>query len=522
MTVAITGPATLANTVVASTATRVYGAGMTSVTYVSTGTSTVGIDNIRVTPTAAGAVQVTVSTATAAGVSTTLERYNLTVSATCATGSASVANSLVAIQYYAANDAAFVTAQSAKTNKNSTSVTAATLDADGYVTNYASSADRIANAGSGFVTVQIKDGTLAASAVTTQGVFSASATNGAVIGWADAALALQSSSATTAGPTSGTAQTATLRVVQGTANKDKPITTVVSVYFNGVLYGTRTLNFMGKATKISIDAASSSVSKATVEGTAAGVYEIEDAAGNKLTSGGSGVSGTTATADNNPVLATSGTVVDPIQQIVSSVSAINDEASTMAGTFEWTCGTGSGSAAIYLTYRFSDLTTVKTANYNAACGYAPVNYKASLDKASYAPGEIATLTITATDKNGKAVYDVDETAAAAGNAVGSTAKPISISLPQMTAVVAPTNTNTFSGSAKTYKFTVGTTDGSFAGVVDLPLYNTTTYAQTAQTVSYKVAGSAGVSNADVLKAIVSLIASINKQIAALQKALLKK
>ncbi len=32
----------------------------------------------------------------------------------------------------------------------------------------------------------------------------------------------------------------------------------------------------------------------------------------------------------------------------------------------------------------------------------------------------------------------------------------------------------------------------------------------------------GVSNADVLKAIVSLIASINKQIAALQKALLKK
>jgi hypothetical protein len=42
-------------------------------------------------------------------------------------------------------------------------------------------------------------------------------------------------------------------------------------------------------------------------------------------------------------------------------------------------------------------------------------------------------------------------------------------------------------------------------------------------VAYKVStGSAGVSNADVLKAIVSLIASINKQIAALQKALLKK
>ncbi|MFM2180226.1 MAG: hypothetical protein RL192_388, partial [Actinomycetota bacterium] len=44
----------------------------------------------------------------------------------------------------------------------------------------------------------------------------------------------------------------------------------------------------------------------------------------------------------------------------------------------------------------------------------------------------------------------------------------------------------------------------------------------AKTIQYKVAGSAGVTNADVLKAIVSLIASINKQIAALQKALLKR
>jgi hypothetical protein len=43
-----------------------------------------------------------------------------------------------------------------------------------------------------------------------------------------------------------------------------------------------------------------------------------------------------------------------------------------------------------------------------------------------------------------------------------------------------------------------------------------------KTVQYKVAGAAGVSNADVLKAIVSLIASINKQIAALQKALLRR
>jgi hypothetical protein len=44
----------------------------------------------------------------------------------------------------------------------------------------------------------------------------------------------------------------------------------------------------------------------------------------------------------------------------------------------------------------------------------------------------------------------------------------------------------------------------------------------AKTVQYKIAGPASTSNADVLKAIVSLIASINKQIAALQKALLRR
>ena len=43
------------------------------------------------------------------------------------------------------------------------------------------------------------------------------------------------------------------------------------------------------------------------------------------------------------------------------------------------------------------------------------------------------------------------------------------------------------------------------------------------TVGYKIATSTtSVTNEDVLKAIVSLIASINKQIALLQKALLKK
>jgi hypothetical protein len=95
----------------------------------------------------------------------------------------------------------------------------------------------------------------------------------------------------------------------------------------------------------------------------------------------------------------------------------------------------------------------------------------------------------------------------------------------MTQVGSIVSTDSFLSGVKKYKFTVGgINSGSFQLVVDLPGLNSTTYSQSAVSVAYKVATSAdgGVQMADVLKAIVSLIASINKQIAALQKALLKR
>jgi hypothetical protein len=72
---------------------------------------------------------------------------------------------------------------------------------------------------------------------------------------------------------------------------------------------------------------------------------------------------------------------------------------------------------------------------------------------------------------------------------------------------------------------VGTSVGSIAGKYNAVVSFGTVNAEsgTNQSVGYEIiATGAGVSNADVLKAIVSLIASINKQIAALQKALLKR
>ena len=92
----------------------------------------------------------------------------------------------------------------------------------------------------------------------------------------------------------------------------------------------------------------------------------------------------------------------------------------------------------------------------------------------------------------------------------------------MTFVTAPTATDTFNSAAgqKKYTLSVGTTEGSFVGTIKLLGATTDTAAKTVQ---YKVANpTPGVSNADVLKSIVSLIASINKQIRALQKLILRR
>jgi hypothetical protein len=93
----------------------------------------------------------------------------------------------------------------------------------------------------------------------------------------------------------------------------------------------------------------------------------------------------------------------------------------------------------------------------------------------------------------------------------------------MTAVIAPSSADTFTAGKKSYKFIVGATEGSYNMVVDLTSLNSSSKPQTAVTLPYKIStGTTTVTNADVLKSIVALIASINKQIQALQKLILKR
>jgi len=138
-------------------------------------------------------------------------------------------------------------------------------------------------------------------------------------------------------------------------------------------------------------------------------------------------------------------------------------------------------------------------------------YEASLDKATYQKGEVAVLTIKAKDITGALTHD--------WMTLGDEDYPLQISVNGMTAVATPTDVDTFTDGVKTYSYAVGTTSGNYVASVSLPIAGS---GQDPVTIKYSIASEGGVSNAEVLAAIVKLIASINKQIAQLQKQLKKK
>ena len=136
------------------------------------------------------------------------------------------------------------------------------------------------------------------------------------------------------------------------------------------------------------------------------------------------------------------------------------------------------------------------------------SFNVSWDKASYAPGDLATLTIAGKDVYGNAIAD----------GVPLTGLSLSVASGLTAVGTACSATSTFSGGKVTCMYSAGNTDGAYSYSVDV----TTATPQSASLGAVKVAGASGVTNAEVLKSIVSLIASINKQIQALQKLILRR
>ena len=92
-------------------------------------------------------------------------------------------------------------------------------------------------------------------------------------------------------------------------------------------------------------------------------------------------------------------------------------------------------------------------------------------------------------------------------------------------VTVPDAGDTLTLGQKTYQWTIAAdaVEGARNMVVDLPYLRSINSAQSKVTIAYSIKSTtSSVSNTEVLAAIVKLIASINKQIVALQKLLTKK
>jgi len=370
----------------------------------------------------------------------------------------------------------------------------------------------VANGSSQFINFSLVD---AYGAALSSGNIVASATNGALLSIGTAGSTPAAGTASTvvsyAAPTSKS-----IRIVQGTANA--PVTTTVTITFNGTTVATKTVSIKGEVAKLVI----SDVGVQDLGGTTWAGADNEDGTGR---TGGLFYVQTLDSAGNIVLPASAGafaavssTLTQTVQALSVSVAATSTT-STVAqskSTGIWSCDTTAGQSSVKIKYTNPGTGNVVTSDaFTARCADDPYTYTASWDKTSYVQGELATLTVKFLDSKGNPSNRNTQ-------ALGAI-----ISAPMMTAV---TTTGAASmrpdaNGAKAYTFTVGLstgiTEGTYSAVVDFP--SLTAVAATKQTPSYKVGtGSTAVSNAEVLAAIVKLIASINKQITALQKLLTKK
>jgi len=294
----------------------------------------------------------------------------------------------------------------------------------------------------------------------------------------------------------GSKYTAEFSVAQNTANV--PLTTTCTVSVNNVSLGTKSITFRGDLAKITAALYQVGTSGTGASGSTAGLisYKFFDSAGNRLPYNQTGFGTIALTATGSA--------------LVNAIAVKTNTTTTDTGYAYYNCvdATKSGKVAAVLKATNAAGATISANSVDATCGGALDTYTATLDKTTYNTGDIATLTITGLDKNGAIVNDSVTAGTGAAIAIGG-----------MTAVAAPSTADLFSGGVLKYTYTVGTTAGNYVASVNLPSAGTQT---TPVTVKVTVASAGGVSNNDILAAIVKLIASINKQIAALQKALLKK
>ena len=274
----------------------------------------------------------------------------------------------------------------------------------------------------------------------------------------------------------------------------------VTFSFDGTVIATKTGIITGEVAKVTVG--TPKIGAVSGSNTEAALISYEDAKGNVVypTSGTSAVS-----ASLNAKVTAMSVGTYPLEGVTGKITV--------------TCATSGAATGLQMQHLNSSGTTILSNKWDAGCSTAPYTVTGSWDKASYTPGSIATLTLSYKDIYGNPsnAYDVISVSAA-NTTMTITGAP---SATPVTAIGADKPSGVT--GAKTYQFVVGTTEGDFVAVVVPTEIVENNSAQKNLSLAYSVkAGTATVSNADVLKSIVALIASINKQIQALQKLILKR
>jgi trimeric autotransporter adhesin len=298
-----------------------------------------------------------------------------------------------------------------------------------------------------------------------------------------------------------TTATGSITVAQAVANV--PVTVTVSATRNGVAIGSKTITFLGEVAKVTVTPVK--IGKAASGNVGAATIAYADSAGNVLYP---------RTETSTVVAASMGLLTVVSNAVVSR----NPAATPVSGLIDVTCQAAGTVPALQMRHVNSASGTVVLSNtWSQACAGVSTSVTASFDKASYAPGTIATLTLTFKDSKGNLAnaYDLIETMTITG----------APSVAPVTPLVAGSSTASGLTGAVALQYVVGSTTGDFVAVI-VPsdtLKTNSALTQANLSVSYKVAASGTtVTNEQVLASIVSLIASINKQIVALQKLILQR
>jgi len=375
-----------------------------------------------------------------------------------------------------------------------------------------------ANGGNWNIALKLRDDY---SAALPSGNLVATATNGALLSWGSTAGTV------TATPLAGTGSTVVafragsldaLRIDQPTAGA--PLSTTVTISYNGTTVCTKTVSIAGKVATLEVSAIQTQdLSTAThtndidASGRATGqLFQVvaKDSAGNRVATSSIGTFGSDSTS-----LAAASPIVTAIS-VAHSATATSSTSAYSYSTGLYTCGAAAGTASLKIKFTTTGTgEAITSPAFTVRCADNPYTYTASWDKASYVQGEVATLTVAFKDSKGNAANNVVTPGAA------------TFITPMLTAVTTTGSASMLpsANGIKTYTFTVGTASGMTAGTYTsiIDFTGLTDVAAEKATPTYKLTtGGDSTTNADVLKSIVALIASINKQIQALQKLILKR